>query len=85
MRHVSVRVAIGVDSDGYRKAFGIAEGTRRRGGSTFSKHPKDQGIKGARILIPDACPGLVESLAKVFPQALWQRCFSVVPKGKCAR
>ena len=45
-----------------------------------------------RLIIADACIGLVEAVAELFPQAQWQRCvvhcyrnvFSQVPTGKVA-
>jgi len=87
--NVSVLVAIGVGENGYRKVLGIAEGHKedKAGWSTFLKHLKDRGLMGVRLIIPDACMGLVESAAEFYPEAQWQRCtvyfyrdvFSVVP------
>lgn len=92
VRNVSVLVAIGVASDGYREILGIAEGTKedREGWSNFLRHLKDRGLKGVRLFITDKCLGLVESLGEFYPEALWQRCmvhfyrnvFSVVPNAK---
>jgi putative transposase len=31
-------------------------------------------LSGVRLIISDACLGLVEAAAEVFPNALWQRC-----------
>jgi transposase-like protein len=52
---------------------------------------KERGLAGVQ-LISDACTGLVEAAAELFPEAQWQRCvvhfyrnvFSQVPKGKVA-
>ena len=92
VRNVSVLVAIGVASDGYREILGIAEGAKedRSGWSSFLGHLKERGLKGVRLFITDKCMGLVESLGEFFPDALWQRCmvhfyrnvFSVVPNAK---
>ena len=89
VRNVSVLVAIGVGEDGYRKVLGIAEGHKedKSGWSAFLKHLKDRGLSGVRLIISDACMGLVESAAEFYPEAQWQRCtvhfyrnvFSVVP------
>jgi transposase-like protein len=54
------------------------------------RHLKERGLKGVKLVISDACLGLVESAADFFPAAKWQRCtvhfyrnvFSVVPKTK---
>ncbi len=89
VRHVSVLVAIGVGEDGYRQVLGIAEGHKedKAGWASFLKHLKDRGLAGVRLIISDACSGLVEAAAEHFPEAQWQRCtvhfyrnvFSVVP------
>jgi len=89
VRNVSVLVATGVGEDGYRKVLGIAEGHKedKAGWSSFLKHLKDRGLTGVRLIISDACMGLVESAAEFYPDAQWQRCtvhfyrnvFSVVP------
>jgi len=89
VRNVSVLVAIGVGEDGFRKVLGIAEGHKedKSGWSGFLMHLKERGLKGVRLIISDACSGLVESAAEYYPEAQWQRCtvhfyrniFSVVP------
>jgi putative transposase len=94
IRNVSVLVAIGVGSDGYRKVLGIAEGQKedKVGWSSFLEYLKSRGLTGVKLFISDACMGLIESIAKYYTEALWQRCavhfyrnvFSVVPKGKIA-
>jgi putative transposase len=58
----------------------------------FLCHLKDRGLKGVRLIISDACRGLIEAVGEVFPQSEWQRCavhfyrnvFSHVPNGKVA-
>lgn len=92
VRHVSVLVAVGVDQDGFRTILGICEGAKedKAGWSGFLKHLKDRGLKGVKLVISDACRGLVESLGEHFPEARWQRCtvhyyrnvLSLVPRGK---
>ena len=92
VKNVSVLAAIGVDSDGYRRILGVSEGHKedRAGWLGFLKELKKRGLSGVRLMISDACLGLVESIAEVFPDADWQRCavhfyrnvFSHVPRGK---
>jgi transposase-like protein len=92
VKNVSVLAAIGVDSDGYRRILGVSEGHKedKAGWQGFLKGLKARGLKGVRLFISDACLGLVESLAEVFPDADWQRCavhfyrsvFSHVPHVK---
>ncbi len=92
VRNVSLLVAIGVNDDGYREILGIVEGAKedKAGWSTFLKHLKERGLSGVELIISDACLGLVESAAEVYPEARWQRCtvhfyrnvFSHVPTPK---
>ncbi len=92
VRNVSVLVAIGVATDGYREVLGIAEGAKedKAGWLAFLRHLKTRGLRGVKLLISDACLGLVESLGELYPESLWQRCvvhwyrnvFSITPKGK---
>lgn len=92
VRNVSVLVAIGVGEDGYRRVLGIAEGAKedKAGWSGFLSHLKQRGLTGVKLIISDACIGLMESAGEYYPDALWQRCtvhfyrnvFSVVPRTK---
>jgi transposase-like protein len=92
VRNVSVLVAIGVGTDGYRDILGIVEGAKedKEGWSGFLRSLKKRGLTGVRLIVSDKCLGLVESIGECFPEARWQRCavhfyrnvFSVVPHGK---
>lgn len=92
IRNVSVLVAVGVDQDGYRQVLGIAEGAKedKSGWSGFLEHLKQRGLKGVKLIISDACMGLIDSVSDYYPESRWQRCtvhfyrnvFSVVPKAK---
>ena len=92
IRNVSVLVAIGVDQDGYRKVLGVQEGHKedKSGWSGFLSHLKARGLQGVRLVVSDACMGLIESVAEYYPEADWQRCtvhfyrnvFSHVPRNK---
>ena len=92
VRNVSLLVAIGVNAEGYREILGICEGAKedKSGWSGFLKHLKERGLSGVQLIISDACLGLVESAAEIYPDALWQRCvvhfyrnvFSHVPATK---
>ena len=76
VKNVSVLVAIGVDQDGFRCILGVQEGHKedKAGWSGFLEHLKGRGLKGVRLIISDACMGLVESVAEYYPDADWQRC-----------
>ena len=92
VRNVSLLVAIAVNGDGYREILGICEGAKedKAGWLGFLKHLKSRGLSGVELIVSDACLGLVESAAEVYPQARWQRCvvhwyrnvFSHVPSTK---
>jgi transposase-like protein len=72
--------------------LGICEGAKedKSGWSAFLRHLVDRGLSGIRLIISDACRGLVESIAEYLPEARWQRCmvhfyrnvFSHVPSTK---
>ena len=76
IKNVSVLVAIGVGKDGYRRILGVTEGHKedKSGWSSFLAHLKERGLRGAKLVISDACLGLVESVADYYPEADWQRC-----------
>ena len=94
VRNVSVLVASAVGTDGFRQILGVAEGEKEdlAGWRSFLCHLKDRGLKGVKLIISDACRGLVEAAAEVYPGTDWQRCtvhfyrnvFSHVPNGKVA-
>jgi len=94
VRKVSVLIAIGVASDGFRQILGVAEGEKEdlEGWRGFLRHLKDRGLSGVRLIISDACRGLIEAAGEVFPKTDWQRCvvhfyrnvFSHVPNSKVA-
>ena len=90
--NVSILVAMGVDSEGFREILGAAEGSKEDKESwlNFLRHLKERGLKGTQLFVSDKCLGFVEALGDVFPDAKWQRCivhfyrnvFSVTPHGK---
>ena len=92
VRNVSVLVAIGVNTEGYREILGVAEGAKEDKASWagFLRHLKQRGLKGVELVISDKCLGLIESVGEFYPKASWQRCvvhfyrnvFTVVPRGK---
>ena len=92
IKNVSILAAIGVDQDGFRRILGVAEGHKedKSGWLEFLKYLKKRGLTGVRLIISDACLGLSEAAAEVFPEADWQRCvvhfyrnvFSKVPSNK---
>lgn len=75
---VSVLVAIGVDSDGYRQVIGVAQGAREDAGSWESliESLLKRGLTGVRLVVGDRNPGLVQAVSSLLPDALYQRCIA---------
>ncbi len=71
VRNVSLLVASAVNSEGYREILGICEGAKedKSGWSNFLRHLVDRGLTGVKLIISDACRGLVESIADYLPDA----------------
>ena len=92
VRNVSVLVALGVNSDGYREVLGVAEGLKedKENWLSFLRHLKERGLQMPRLICSDKCLGLVQAIGEVFPEAQWQRCMvhwyrnvlGLVPRGK---
>jgi putative transposase len=92
VRNVSILVAIGVNSEGFREVLGAMEGAKEDFESwrKFVTSLKSRGLSGVELFISDKCLGLTQALAESYPEARWQRCavhfyrniFSVVPKGR---
>ena len=61
VRNVSLLVAIGVTSEGFRDVLGICEGAKedKSGWSSFLRHLVDRGLSGVELIISDACRGLI--------------------------
>ena len=57
-----------------REILGICEGAKedKSGWSNFLRHLVDRGLSGVKLIISDACRGLVESIADYLPDAQWQ-------------
>lgn len=76
VKNVSVLVAVGVNSEGFREVLGVAEGPKedKSGWDKFLRHLKDRGLKGVRLIVSDKCMGLVDAAADHYPDADWQWC-----------
>jgi len=89
---ISVLVAIGVTSDGYREIIGAAEGLKEdlESWKNFFVWLKGRGLSGVKLVIGDKALGMVEAIGQVFGDVKYQRCtvhfyrnvFTVVPRGK---
>ena len=76
VKNVSVLVAVGVNSEGFREVLGVAEGPKedKSGWEKFLRHLKERGLKGVRLVVSDKCMGLVDAVAEHYPEADWQWC-----------
>ena len=90
--NISILVAIGVSSDGYREIIGAAEGLKEdlESWKNFFVWLKQRGLKDPKLIIGDKALGMVEAIGQVFPHAKYQRCivhfyrnvFTVTPRKK---
>ena len=75
-QNISLLVAVGVNTEGFREVIGIAPGGQEDRGSwlSFLRWLKDRGLEYIGLAVSDAHFGLGEALSECFPQADWQRC-----------
>ncbi len=73
--NVAVKVAIGVNDDGYREVIGAAEGFTESAECwrEFLSWLKSRGLRGVRMFTGDKAAGMVGAIAEVFPEAAYQR------------
>jgi len=87
---VATVVAVGVSDDGQRHVLGCDTGPSEDHvfWTRFLRDLVKRGLKGVRLVVSDSHEGLKGAVAKVFPEASWQRCrvhfmrnlLSTVPK-----
>ena len=72
----AVVTAIGCDREGYRRVLGVSVVDTESEGSwtSFLRTVKERGVRGVRLVVSDAHPGLVNAVASTFQGAAWQRC-----------
>jgi putative transposase len=73
---VATVVAVGVDQDGQRHVLGCDTGPSEDHAfwTRFLRGLVKRALQGVRLVISDAHEGLKAAIAKVFPEASWQRC-----------
>lgn len=92
VQNVSVLVAIGVTTSGFREVLGIAEGSREDSESwrQFLRYLRERGLKRVDLMISDKSLGFLDALGEFYPDAKWQRCvvhfyrnvLHATPRGK---
>jgi putative transposase len=88
---VATVVAVGVSEDGQRHVLGCDTGPSEDHAfwTRFLRNLVKRGLRGVRLVISDSHEGLKAAIAKVIPEAIWQRCrvhfmrnlLSTVPKA----
>ena len=92
VQNVSVLVAIGVSTSGFREILGVAEGSREDAESwrQFLRYLRERGLEQIDHAVSDKSLGFLEALGEFYPEAKWQRCvvhfyrnvLHAVPRGK---
>ena len=92
VQNVSVLVAIGVSTSGFREILGVAEGSREDVESwrQFLRYLRERGLEQIDLVVSDKSLGFLEALGEFYPDAKWQRCvvhfyrnvLHAVPRGK---
>ena len=92
VQNVSVLVAIGVSTSGFREILGVAEGSREDTESwrQFLRYLRERGLEQIDLVVSDKSLGFLEALGEFYPDAKWQRCvvhfyrnvLHAVPRGK---
>lgn len=74
--NISLLIAVGVNSDGYREILGVVEGMSEDAASwkAFLKALHERGLIGVDLVISDAHLGLRAAAEQYFPEAGFQRC-----------
>lgn len=69
-------IAYATTSDGLREIIGFAIYNKESKGSwnDFLKSLKKRGLSGVRMSTSDAHEGIIDAIARQFPEAAWQRC-----------
>ena len=77
IRSQAVMIAIGVDWEGRRNVLAVELANRESQSSwkEFALKLKQRGLHGVEFVVSDDHPGLRSSVAEVFTEAAWQRCY----------
>jgi transposase-like protein len=74
--NVACLVAVGVNDDGRREILGLDVVTAEDGAGwlAFLRSLRARGLKGVKLVVSDAHPGLKDAIDSVLRGASWQRC-----------
>ncbi len=76
VRDCAVLIAIGIDPKGKRSVLGVSVALSEAEvhWRSFLESLQLRGLRGLKLFVSDAHPGLKAALKSVFPSVLWQRC-----------
>lgn len=74
--NVACLIAVGVNDDGHREVLGLDVVTAEDGAGwlAFLRSLRARGLKGVKLVVSDAHPGLKDAISSVLRGASWQRC-----------
>lgn len=74
--NVACLVGVGVNEDGHREILGldVVTGEDGAGWLAFLRGLRARGLKGVKLVVSDAHPGLRDAIDSVLRGASWQRC-----------
>lgn len=74
--NVACLVGVGVNEDGHREILGldVVTGEDGAGWLAFLRGLRARGLKGVKLVVSDAHPGLKDAIDSVLRGASWQRC-----------
>lgn len=73
----AVLIAIGITEEGKKEVLGVDLANResRTSWGEFLSRLKARGLAGVKFMVSDSHEGLRRSVAEIFPEVIWQRCF----------
>ena len=76
VQSMAVVIAYGIRADGVREAFGleVTPSEDLEHWRAFLQSLVARGVRGVKLVVSDAHPGLKQAIAEVFVGASWQRC-----------
>jgi putative transposase len=77
IRSQAVQIAIGINHEGRRQILAVELANRESQTSwkDLLLQLKSRGLMGVEFVVSDDHPGLKRAIAKVLPEAVWQRCY----------
>jgi len=77
VRRRAILIAIGINWEGRRAILGVDLANRESVSSwlSFLQGLKERGLLGVEVAVSDDHAGLREAIARILPEAVWQRCY----------